>query len=78
MGVGWTGITGIAGDLRWDKGGCLLGVRAWGRDGMVGPAPPPMMLSMEKLTLGLGDMAPPPSTAGAGDIALRCGECGAR
>ena len=53
----------------------LVGV-ARGRGGMVGPAPPPMMLSMLKLTFGLGESAPR-CGAGAGDMAPRRGEWGA-
>lgn len=67
VGVGW--CTGPRCDI-------LVGV-ARGRGGMVGPAPPPMMLSILKLTLGLGDRAPMWG-AGAGDMAPLRGEWGAR
>ena len=55
----------------------MVGVARWGRGGIVGPAPPPMMLSILKLTLGLGDRAPMWG-AGAGDMAPLRGEWGAR
>ena len=53
----------------------MVGV-ASGLGGIVGPAPPPMMLSILKLTLGLGERAPM-WRAGAGDMATLRGEWGA-
>ena len=76
MGVGWCGMAGERSWASWGGSCSLLGVVGRGRGGMVGPAPPPMMLSMLKLTLGLGDMAR--AGPGAGDMGARCGECGAR